>query len=83
MTIKTYDVSEPRITPDAVADKPLPHHEAGLSYTASGYGTRIPTTKVVKVGSRWHRVYVRQFSNAGTAYIIKDRRERLLSTEVL
>lgn len=83
MTIKTYDVSEPRITPDAVAVKPLPHHEAGLSYTASGYGTRIPTTKVVKVGSRWHRVYVRQFSNAGTAYIIKDRRERLLTTEVL
>lgn len=48
---------------------PLPFHDAGLSYTASGYGRRIPTRFMVHVSGRWHRVYLCQFSNAGSAYI--------------
>jgi hypothetical protein len=38
-----------------------------------GYGRKIPTDYVIRLGPRWHRVYVCCFSNAGTAYIkVKD-----------
>ena len=52
-------------------DAPMPHHLRGLSYTASGYGKRIPTRIMVKFEGKWRRVYVCQYSNAGTAYIGK------------
>lgn len=52
-------------------DAPLWHHTQGLSYTASGYGMRIPTRTMVLFNGKWRRVYVCQFSNAGTAYIGK------------
>ena len=48
---------------------PMPHHKLGLSYTASGYGKRIPTATMVKFEGKWCRVYVCQYSNVGTAYI--------------
>jgi len=42
---------------------------------ASGYGAKIPTSYLVKVGRRWRRVYCACFSNSGTAWInIKGRR---------
>jgi hypothetical protein len=49
----------------------LPWQKAGLSYTASGYGRRIPTTHMVKLpgGNRWRRVYCCIYSNAGTCYV--------------
>ena len=49
----------------------LPHHEAGLSYTTTGYGRKIPTTNMVKIpgSSRWRRVYCCIFSNVGTCYV--------------
>jgi len=48
---------------------PMPHHLAGLQWTASGYGRRIPMRYMVQWCGRWRRVYVCQISNAGTAYI--------------
>jgi len=50
-------------------DAPLPHHIAGLSWTATGYGAAIPSRLMVKFNGRWRRVYVAQYGNAGTAYI--------------
>lgn len=50
---------------------PLWHHTRGLSYTATGYGSRIPTQYMVKFNGRWRRVYCRIFSNSGTCYIGK------------
>lgn len=50
-------------------DAPMRHHVAGLSFTASGYGAAIPSPRMVKFNGRWRRVYVRIFSNSGTAYI--------------
>lgn len=50
-------------------DAPMPHHVAGLTWTATGYGRRIPSRKMVFFNGRWRRVYVCQFSNSGTAYI--------------
>lgn len=50
-------------------DAPLWWHEKGLSFTASGYGKRIPTRQMVKVNGKWRRVYCCVFSNSGTCYI--------------
>ena len=53
-------------------DAPLPHHLAGLQYTRTGYGKKIPTTRMVKIpgmGNRWRRVYCCIFSNSGTCYV--------------
>lgn len=50
----------------------------GLQYTASGYGKKIPTSHMLKVKGRWYRVYVMQYSNAGSAYIVKNGRTLFL-----
>jgi hypothetical protein len=52
-----------------VIEKPMPHHLAGLSWTATGYGARIPTRYMVQVNGKWRRVYAIQYSNAGTLFI--------------
>lgn len=49
--------------------KPTPRQLQGLSYTASGYGEKIPTEYMVHWRGRWRRVYCRIFSNSGTLYI--------------
>lgn len=48
---------------------PLRHHKLGLSYTASGYGKRLPTEYMVRYMNKWRRVYCCCFSNIGTMYI--------------
>jgi hypothetical protein len=47
----------------------LPWQKRGLSYTATGYGRKIPSTWQVKFEGTWRRVYICCFSNSGTAYI--------------
>ena len=39
---------------------------------SSGYGKKIPTSKMILIGNNpnWYRVYVIQFSNVGSAYVI-------------
>ncbi len=56
-------------------DAPLWWHERGLSYTASGYGRKIPTRTMVKLpGSpRWRRVYCCIYSNIGTCYVTRGK----------
>ena len=51
--------------------EPLPWQKLGLSYTATGYGRRIPTQHKVKFNGKWRRVYCCIFSNIGTLYIGK------------
>ena len=48
---------------------PMAHHLAGLTWTASGYGARIPTPYMVRVHGKWRRVYCRIYSNIGTCFI--------------
>ena len=50
-------------------DVPLWWHKQGLTFTASGYGRRIPSRTMVQFNGKWRRVYVCIYSNAGTAYI--------------
>ena len=47
------------------------HHKQGLTFTRTGYGARIPSPRMVFFNGRWWRVYVRIWSNIGTAYIGK------------
>lgn len=53
----------------------MPHHKGGLSYTASGYGRKIPTTRMVKIpgNPRWRRVYCCIYSNSGTCYVTSGK----------
>lgn len=62
-------------------DKPLWWQLRGLSYTASGYGGKIPTTKMVKHKGRLKRIYIMIYSNSGTAYIL-DGKTKLIIREV-
>ena len=57
-----------------VKERLLWWQEKGLMYTATGYGSRIPTRYMVKDGNRWKRVYCRIFSNMGTLFIGKNCR---------
>jgi hypothetical protein len=54
-----------------VLEKPLAWQTAGLTYTASGYGRRIPTRHIVRIDGKWRRVYCCIFSNIGTCYVGK------------
>ena len=55
--------------------EPLWWQLQGLSYTASGYGRKIPTVHMVRLpGSpRWRRVYCCIYSNAGTCYVTQGK----------
>ena len=46
----------------------------GLSFTASGYGSKIPTTREVKIGARSHRIYCAIWSNVGSCFIVSHGR---------
>jgi hypothetical protein len=52
-------------------ESPLWWQDRGLSFTASGYGKRIPTLYMVRYMGKWRRVYCCIYSNAGTCYIGK------------
>ena len=54
-----------------VKHAPMDWHNRGLTYTATGYGPRIPSEYMVKWAGRWRRVYVACFGNSGSAYIGK------------
>lgn len=51
-------------------DAPLWWHQHGLQQTQSGYGSKLTSSKVCKVAGVKRRVYVTQYSNAGTAWIV-------------
>lgn len=59
---------------------PMYHHTRGLSYTATGYGSKIPTQYKVKYEGRLYRVYCHIYSNSGTCYII-SKGEQIRVTE--
>lgn len=60
-------------------DKPLWWHRQGLSQTSSGYGARLTSTRMVLLpDGRKRRVYVTQYSNAGSAWIQLDGKRLFL-----
>jgi hypothetical protein len=61
-TTLTALLSDPDVICDAV--------EPTYGRTVSGYGAKIPTRYRVRYLGRVRRVYVMQYGNAGSAYII-------------
>ena len=55
--------------PVPVRESPMAHHLAGLTWTATGYGARIPSRYMVHINGKWRRVYFRCYSNIGTCFI--------------
>jgi hypothetical protein len=52
--------------------RPLWHHTAGRNQTASGYGSRLVSSMVIRlIGERrQRRIYITQWSNSGMAWIV-------------
>lgn len=60
-------------------DRPLPWQLRGLQQTASGYGARLTSGYMARLpDGRMRRVYVTQFSNAGSAWVTVDGRRYYL-----
>ena len=48
------------------------HHRLGLQYTATGYGSKLPTRHMIRFDGRWYRVYSICYSNVSTEYVLID-----------
>lgn len=55
--------------PCDIRDEPLKHHKLGLTYTASGYGRKIPTRYKAYYKGIWRRIYSVCYSNVSSEYI--------------
>lgn len=53
--------------------------DAPLQRTATGYGPKIPLPYMLKIGTRWHRVYVVNYGNSGSAYVVLNKTNHYLS----
>ena len=58
--------------------RPMSHHVAGLTYTRSGYGAKIPTPYMVSLGGRLRRVYCTVYSNMGTCWIMVNGKKEIV-----
>jgi hypothetical protein len=52
----------------------LPWQRYGLSYTATGYGAKIPHAYCIRFEGRTYRLYVTQFGNAGSVWFTSKGR---------
>ena len=50
-------------------------------FSATGYGSKIPSSWMVRFAGRWRRVYVCCYSNASTSYIL-HRGEKVVVQEI-
>ena len=60
-------------------NSPLSWQTQGLQYTATGYGAKIPTSKMMLLAGVWRRVYCTIYSNVGTCWIIFDGKKLIVS----
>lgn len=58
---------------------PMWYHKRGLMQTATGYGARLNTGYKVHYMGRDRRIYCRIYSNAGTCWIIVDKRQIIIN----
>lgn len=66
----------------AVMVRELPWQKMGLSYTATGYGAKIPTRYMVRtIDQKWRRVYCAIFSNNGSLYVMHGKEKTLVEVE--
>lgn len=48
--------------------------------TATGYGAKLPTRYMLRIGTRWHRLYAMCYGNTSTHYIVKAGEDLILTT---
>jgi hypothetical protein len=60
-------------------EAPMYHHLNNLSYTATGYGAKLPTQYKIKWAGRWYRVYSICFSNCSTEYILSKGKKIIVT----
>lgn len=48
--------------------------------TASGYGAKIPTRFRIRYLGRWRRVYMMQYANSGSAYVVVNGQDVFLDS---
>lgn len=80
MTERTHQ-TEPYLSADEVSDIRVDDDTPRNPYP-SGYGRKVPTRYMLQLGKRWHRVYVMQYGNSGSAYVILGGQERFLHSDV-
>ncbi len=56
------------VTTDELIDAPLDWQKQGLSETASGYGSRLTSTRKIMFNGRVYRLRVTQYGNAGSVW---------------
>lgn len=54
--------------PADLVERPLWYHKRGLSQTASGYGAKLATSRMIHFAGRLYRIYITIYSNARTAW---------------
>lgn len=59
-------------------EQPLDWQRAGLQQTASGYGSKLADTRMVRLEreSVWRRVYITCYGNGGSAFIMVNGKRR-------
>lgn len=57
------------VYPEAIVERRPFNGNPYAGRDAMGYGRKIPMDYAVRIGSRWHRVYVCIVSNIGTCYV--------------
>jgi hypothetical protein len=63
----------------AIKVSEMRHHKLGLSYTPTGYGTKVPTVYMVRtIDQTWRRVYCAIFSNSGALYVMHGKEKTLV-----
>jgi hypothetical protein len=56
------------LDPTTVTDKK--QTKTPMNYSRTGYGSKLPSSMMIQVNKRWHRVYYVLWSNIGSAYIV-------------
>ena len=61
--------------PYNLIERPLWWHRSGLSETASGYGAKLRSSKMLRLQGekKLRRIYITCYSNAGSAWIIVNK----------
>lgn len=67
-----------RENPEQVQAAPLWWQEQGLQYTATGYGSKIPTQYKAFVHGKFRRVYCRIFSNVGACFVMLGKEKQIV-----
>lgn len=66
--------------PDSVSDMKVTDPPT-YGQTTTGYGGKIPTRYKVKYLDRWRRVYMMQYANSGSAYIVVSGQDVFLDSD--